>query len=171
MRWPQAFLHCSLMQKAQKRFDRAIFESLPHILTNKTASKQLGCWKGRRNNLEQKTECLFATQILHRCEAVNRCGLKVKGTVCFNSRTVSLNSARFKRRRGRKTSKSREEYAANEICNIMHKRLLKKPRLKRMRSCVDLSNSYSARDGSQALEAKNNWHSVNRIKTIPPLRS
>lgn len=90
------------MQKAQKRFDRAIFESLPHILTNKTASKQLGCWKGRRNNLEQKTERLSATQTLHSCEAVNRCGLKVKGTVCFNSRTVSLNSAKIQKKKKKK---------------------------------------------------------------------
>lgn len=104
--------------------------------------------------------CLFATQILHSCEAVNRCGLKVKGAVCFNSGIVSLISVRFDRGRRREsnssTSEAREQCAANEICNIMHKRLLEKPRLKRMRSCVDLSNSYSAREGSQALQAKNN---------------
>lgn len=62
---------------------------------------------------------LFATQILHSCEAVNRCGLKVKGTVCFNSGTRSLFSVRFNKRRRRRrsnssASKSREQYAAKQ---------------------------------------------------------
>lgn len=36
---------CSLLTdaKAEKRFNRAIFESVFHIFANKSASKQLGC--------------------------------------------------------------------------------------------------------------------------------
>lgn len=49
------------------------------------------------------------------------------------------------------TSESKDIYAANEICNLQHERLLEKPRLKRMSSCADLSNSYTMQEGSQAL--------------------
>lgn len=66
---------CSLLTdaKAEKRFDRAIFESVFHIFTNKSASKQLGCWKGESNKTWRSIVYLYATQILHSCEAVNRC--------------------------------------------------------------------------------------------------